>query len=554
MATRAADIIVSAVTEFDGRALTKGSKQVSHFDAGVKKLAKTFVSLYSVSKIAQFGKASVAAFAADDKSIKSLGVTLRNTGNSFATDYVNKWIAGLEGVSAVIDDTLRPAFQTLLTTTGSVTQSQKALKLALDVAAGTGKDVGAVSSALAKGFNGQTTALTKLGAGLKKTTIASGDMNKIMAELQAKFSGQALTAASTYAGKMDKLKIATENAKEVIGKGLVDALSSLGDDASLTTLIDQMASLAQYTSDVITGLGKMTKGFTDFMSTNFPGTVKLLKWSMANSPLSLVAKLGAGVKPVAGGDSARHLSMAKDALYTKESAAAAAALKAKNKLTAIENAALLAKLKASGDAATLEALKAKFDVERIGITLAMNNATDTGTKLLLKSQLDLIDGNAKNAAADLIALQARDAALAESVKKSKENDALAKAAADALGVSFDQLNPKFDALGKAFITLADKANAAANAAQNYGERFNPGMTGATTNAPAAVWVAPPSGPGASVGVGGDQGAGGQNTQTQVIVLPTVVTDTPGFTDAVQTVVQNLNRMGSPLAGTSARGD
>jgi len=218
-----ANLIVSALATWNGKALNKGKKDISAFDKSVAKLGRTLGATFSAYQILAFSKKAINAFAADEKAAKSLAVQLQNTGNAFRINEVEAYIAELQDLYGVLDDQLRPAFQTLLNATGSVTLSQKALETALNVSAGTGKDLASVVAASAKGASGTTTALSRLGTGLDKATIAGGDMNEIMAALDAKFKGQALARLDTYAGKMDLLKVATNNATEAIGKGLLDA-------------------------------------------------------------------------------------------------------------------------------------------------------------------------------------------------------------------------------------------------------------------------------------------------------------------------------------------
>jgi hypothetical protein len=61
-------------------------------------------------------------------------------------------------------------------------------------------------------------------------------------------------------------------------------------------------------------------------------------------------------------------------------------IKDANKLRATENALLTKKTE-------VDKLKDKFDLERIGLTVALNNATDEETKLRLKAQLAILDNN-----------------------------------------------------------------------------------------------------------------------------------------------------------------
>ena len=379
-----ANLVVSAVTTFDNSGLKKGTKELSAFDKNVKKLGKTFAKTFAGYQLLAFSKRAVMAFAADEKAAKSLELQLKNTGYQFSSPDVEYYIANLQKLYGVLDDELRPAFQTLLTASGSIAKSQAALSTALNVSAATGKSVQEVSQALAKGYSGQTTALTRLGAGLSKATLASGDMNKIMAELDQKFAGQAAARLDTYAGKMDKLKVIAADATEIIGKGLLDALAKLSGDTTLATFSDQVNALA-------TNIAKLVSGLARFASTLKPGNmVKVngeyrLKSEIPKSNFTYSLGSGAGVE------------MAK--IQEKKKIKEAISLRTK------ENALLKGKT-------AVDQLKDKFDVDRVGLQAALAQATDEETKLRLKALIAIQDND--EAAAKLILAQMN---AAESVKK-----------------------------------------------------------------------------------------------------------------------------------------
>jgi hypothetical protein len=347
-----ANVVVSAIATFNGKALTKGQKQIKSFEKSVKHLGRTLGISLGAAAIVNFSKKAIDAFVKDEAAAKSLETQLKNTGYAFSAPDVELYIANLQKMYGVLDDQLRPAFQTLLTASGSITKSQKALAVALDVSAATGKSVEEVSAAMAKGFSGQTTALGRLGAGIDKTTLASGDMNKILDELSTKFSGQALARLGTYAGKMDQLKVATQNASEIIGKDLLDSLSAFSKDDSLSGFDDLLSGLA-------TKLASLDKAVFGFVA-----KIIGVKKQTVNFSYSLGA--GAGTE----------IAKAKEAaIIKKTNAARALELEALNKKTAVD------------------ALKDKFDIERIGLTVALNSATDDETKLRIKAQLAILDNN-----------------------------------------------------------------------------------------------------------------------------------------------------------------
>ena len=217
---------------------------------------------------------------------------------------------------------------------------------ALNVSAATGKSVEEVSAALAKGFSGQTTALTRLGAGLSKATLATGDMGRIMDELDAKFAGQAANRLTTYAGKMDQLKVASASASEIIGGSLLDSLSLLSNDNSLSGFSNLLTGLA-------TKLAALDAAVFGFVA-------KVLGKKQKTNNFTYSLGTGAGTE----------LAKIQEKKKIKEAIT----------LRTQENAQLKAKT-------AVDKLKDQFDLERIGLTAALNSATDEETKLRLKAQL-----------------------------------------------------------------------------------------------------------------------------------------------------------------------
>ena len=260
-----ANVVIDIAAEYTGnKAFKQAETATAKLEKSVAKLGKQLLGVFAVSKVVSFGKASVKAFAADEKAARSLSLALANTGNAFASIQVESFIADLQRTTGVLDDQLRPAFRTLITATGDVKKSQDALALALDISAGTGKDLGSVTAALAKGFSGQTTALSRLGAGLSKATLKTGNMDDIVAELSKKFSGQALAAAEGYAGQMDRLAVATNNAKEIIGKDLLDSLALVSGPGGITKTTGQIEDLATAIGDTVYGLAVLIDKLNNF--------------------------------------------------------------------------------------------------------------------------------------------------------------------------------------------------------------------------------------------------------------------------------------------------
>jgi hypothetical protein len=115
----------------------------------------------------------------------------------------------------------------LLRATNDVAEAQKLQTLALDIAAGTGKDLGAVSEALGKAYDGNLGALKSLGVGIDDSIIKSKNFDAAAAALSKTFEGQASKQAETFQGKMARLTVAFDEAKETVGSYVLDALTPL---------------------------------------------------------------------------------------------------------------------------------------------------------------------------------------------------------------------------------------------------------------------------------------------------------------------------------------
>jgi len=422
------NLLVSATTRYDPKGLNQAKKHISAFDKTVKNLGKTFAGVFAARKVLQFGKASVQAFMADEKAARSLSNTLKNVGAQYAATNVEDFIGKLQKTTGVLDDNLRPALQILLTATGDVTKSQDALNLALDISANTGKDLSAVSTALAKGFQGNTTALGKMGGAVSKATLATGDMNKITAELTAKYKGSALTAMGGYAGQMAKLGVASANVKEIIGKGLLDALSQLGDSNSVQDTADAMETLAQNTADVIRGIGILAGKLESIPI--FNAILRTIGDVASAGPLGALMRSGQSkVKTGYGQQSPgeRNAAVAYNKKLQLQKRQEYLDLVAKNKATREE-----AQMKK--DQAALDALKAKFDLERIGLNVALNQATDEETKARIRAQIAILDETGKTAqAANDALVKAQADKLKQEVEATTALNNLAKSAAGAAG-------------------------------------------------------------------------------------------------------------------------
>jgi hypothetical protein len=228
-------VYIPIVSEFKSQGVDKALKEFRSLEGGAAKAS------FAIKKAALPAAAALAGLG-DQAAAEKLAGTLRNvTGASdkqiaSVEDYISKTSVA----AAVADDELRPALQTLITGTKDVTKAQDLMGLALDISAATGQDLETVSKALAKGYNGQNTALKKLDPSLGKLIKDGASTDEVFAALSETFGGQAAAAADTAEGKMKSMSIALGEAKEEIGAALLPVI---------TTLAEKLTEIAQYVQD-----------------------------------------------------------------------------------------------------------------------------------------------------------------------------------------------------------------------------------------------------------------------------------------------------------------
>jgi hypothetical protein len=427
-----ANIFVAASATWNGKALKKAKKDVDVFSKQVKQFARVFGVAFSATALVAFSKKAVKAFAEDEAAAKSLQLQLQNTGNAFRVTEVEAYIKGLEKTYAILTD-LRGPFQTLLNVTGSVDLAQRSLEAALDISAGTTQSLTTVVAAISAGVRGQTKGIRSLNSGIDENILATGDMNQIMEELERRFSGQAAARLDTYAGKMDALKKSTDEATKIIGEGLLDALTILSKDVSIENLTTDFEDLATAIADTVRGMAKVIEKLKRL--NNIPGTdTSLIKSIPYIGPAlrSLEALRNFGARSGQSGSNFTYGA----------GNPRADLLISKNLVKARKEEFKIIKQKNAIENKNLEELKKKFDLERIGLTAALNQATDEETKLRLRAQLAILDEDealAKKLLAELEAIEALKK-LAESANK------LDEVFRNMIRSMLDQIKPSLDQL------------------------------------------------------------------------------------------------------------
>lgn len=251
-----ANVVIDIAAEFTGKpAFKKAETSTDRLSNSTKKLAKSLLAVYSTQKVLAYAKNSIKAAAADEKAQIQLANALKNVGMERDAIGAEGYIQRLQKEFGILDDELRPAYQTLAIATKDAATTQKVLGVALDISAATGKDLNSVTAALSKAYLGNNTALSKLGVGISKADLKTKSFEEVVDQLGMTFAGSAKKSADSFQGSMNKLTVASTNASEIIGTGLIDALKMLGDDNSVSSLAQDMEDVALYIGDAIRGVG-----------------------------------------------------------------------------------------------------------------------------------------------------------------------------------------------------------------------------------------------------------------------------------------------------------
>jgi hypothetical protein len=268
-------VVARILSEYDAKGTRAARKDLEVLQKNFHDFGKKAVEAFALAGAAgiAFAASSVKLAMEDQKSQAILANVLKNTtgANDAAIKSAEKYINATQLRLGINDNELRPSLQALITATRDVTKAESLQQLAMDISAGRGKDLGAVSIALAKAYDGNFSALKRLGIPLSETLIKSKDFVGITKELSAAVSGSAAVAADTLAGRMDRVKLSFEEAQKSLGYALLPALQSFLDVLinqvlpNLQKFIDQnKAQLAKALQNSAVFLGNLIKKAVEF--------------------------------------------------------------------------------------------------------------------------------------------------------------------------------------------------------------------------------------------------------------------------------------------------
>jgi hypothetical protein len=385
-----ANVVIDIAAEFTGKKAFKDAEtSTEKLTKNVKRLAGAIGLSFGTAQVLAFGKAAVKASleaqAQQERLANLVKVTVGATDSQIQS--LNEQAEALQRVGVVNKENITQT-QSQLATFNLQIDTIKALTPAiLDYvtaekgAAASADQFKQMTNGLAQALNGNFASLTKVGFVLDeqtKKTIKSGTETEraaaLVKVLDSTYKDFNKNLANTPTGQMQKLANAADDAKQIIGTGLLDALKGLGEDDSVQSLADNMTKFATETANVIRGIGKLIEKFQQ-LNDKVPSWLKLdvgmvpivgAWWQIASAAGTLAATQKASDN--------QHLQSLQYQFFVMRKSTDQG-----RKLTAEELKQLKAKrLKAAIDKANLALNKSEevFDMDKIQVAAALTNQAE----------------------------------------------------------------------------------------------------------------------------------------------------------------------------------
>ena len=273
------NVAINIAAEFTGKkAFKQAETSTDKLVKNTKRLAASIGLAFGTTQILAFGKASIkAALEAQAQQERLANLVKVTVGATDAqVQSLNDQAAALQAIGVVNKENITQT-QSQLATFNLQIDTIKALTPAiLDYvtaekgAAASASEFKSMTNGLAQALNGNFASLTKVGFVLDdvtKKTIKEGTETEraaaLVKVLDSTYKDFNKNLANTPTGQMQKLANAADDAKQIIGTGLLDALRSIGEDTSVENLANNMQAVAVYVADVTRGIGKLTSALNN---------------------------------------------------------------------------------------------------------------------------------------------------------------------------------------------------------------------------------------------------------------------------------------------------
>jgi hypothetical protein len=261
-------IVARILTEYSDKGTKQAVKDISKMEKKFGDFSNKAAKAFGVAALAagafavKVGFDAVKAATEDQKSQTLLANSLRNTvgATDAAIASTEAYITKMQAEFGVADDQLRPSLAKLAAVTGSVTKAQSLLGVSLDIAASKNISVEQASALVAKAYGGNIGALKKLFPQISAATVKSKDFAGALQEISKETKGAAAAAANTFAGQMERIKLAFGEASESLGYKLLPQVKAFAD-IIITKAIPAIQKFVDENGDKIAAGFKVSIGY-----------------------------------------------------------------------------------------------------------------------------------------------------------------------------------------------------------------------------------------------------------------------------------------------------
>lgn len=422
-------VVARILTQYSDKGTKAAVKDISKMEKKFGKFADATAKKFGLAALAvgafaaKVGYDAVKAAAEDQKSQTLLANSLRNTvgATDAAIAATEEYITAMQLEFGVADDQLRPALGKLAAVTGDVGKAQSLLGVAMDISAAKGIDLETAAALLSKGYGGNIGALKKLFPQISAATVKSKDFAAALKDITAETKGAAAAAANTFAGQMERIRLAFGEASESLGYKLLPQVKAFAD-LIIQKAIPAIQKFVDENGDKIAAGFKTSISygiaFAKFMFDMFSFVARNIKVFATLGAVIVAAffgaKVAAAVQALVGGVMAIIKVM--KALRTVSLASAAATALATGGVSAAAGAAAFA---VALGGITLAAKKFNSDSDKALDTLGKFGVDTKGFKAKADDYTKGLEGMT-GATKDLTAAQKEDLEVAKGIARLKK--------------------------------------------------------------------------------------------------------------------------------------
>jgi hypothetical protein len=417
-------------SKLDAKGFKQAESATDKLGRSVKNLAKTLGLAFSAAAILSYGKAAVRASLEAQAQQQRLAALLKVTNGATQqqVDVLNDQALALEKIGVVTGGNVTQVQSQLATFDLQIATIKALTPAILDYvtaekgAAASASDFKSMTNGLAQALNGNFTSLTRTGFVLDDVTknlIKNGTeaerAEALIKVLNSTYKDFNKNLRDTPAGQFQVLANSAEQAKEVIGTGLLEAFGILNGKQGIGGTVEAMDKFSNGIADALKNIAYMLKQFEALKPIIIAvGALLLIYFAPVFAAVAaltfLISKGGQNLQAAR----LRQYGPAQQSpgerlAIDKANKEAVKLQKTKNTLSKIDNENTARKLQLTGDQKALLELEKKFDVERVGLYSALNQSTDGETRMRLLSLIAIHDQNTALAGMIMKANEAKDA-------------------------------------------------------------------------------------------------------------------------------------------------